>query len=276
MSDVQQIARHGVDAAGEVPSIAHALDLLAQAVAGDAEACNIGIAMVNYGPIWAPAASSLLRAVAIASRACAITCEGIVGGAGISDRMPLDVAENLAVLGLLEAGCTHIFLTENDMILPPTCLLDLLSVQQPVVSGLYFLRAGDGQPCLYRQVLRERERPYAQSPVTAFPTDRPFRLDGCTGVGCLLVERAVFERLERPWFVLDPQKHGSDMYFSGKCREADIPIWVHPGVRCGQIEYKVWEYADYEERLHTDPDFRTSGVILSETDYTQPIYGGAR
>jgi hypothetical protein len=235
-------------------------------------AVNIAFALVTYGPVWAPAYTSHLRVVAKAARHFAVESLGQFGAVGCSDRLPIDVAENTAAQTMLDTDCTHLFLTENDMILPDDTLLQLLAVDQPVVSGLYFLRNGDGVPCLYRRV-QPGSSPWSQSPVTAFPTERPFRIDGCVGVGCLLVQRQVFETLAKPWFRLVAGEHGSDIYFSGRCREAGIPIWVEPRVRCGQIEYKVHEFADYEARVAREPGYLASGVVLGEADPASAFFG---
>ena len=224
---------------------------------------RIGWVLVNYGPIWSPAYTTHLIAAAHASRTLEIEMLGQIGTVAATDRMYTHQAENQGVQAtLLDNHCTHIFMTENDMLLPKDCVLPLLALDKPVASGLYFLRQGDGQPCLYQRSLAPVGDDYSMSPVSLFPTEQPFRLNGCCGLGCVLIRREVFEQLDMPWFDLSYGRYGSDMYFYTRLRRAGIDVWVDPRVRCDQIEYKVWSFADYEERLKADPKFPSSGTLI--------------
>lgn len=223
---------------------------------------RIAFALINYGPIWSPVYTSHLRAVAKASRT--MTVEGIGGifGLGASDRQYTHTAENNAVYGLLDTDCTHLFLCENDMILPDDCLVQLAALDKPIASGIYFLRGGHGQPCLYRRTLAIGPDSCGMTPVSIFPTDAPFELRGCPGLGCVLIRREVFEQLHAPWFDLKENAYGSDLYFYTNVVKAGIPVWVDPRVCCDQIEYTVWGKKDYEHRLATDPSFGANGYII--------------
>jgi hypothetical protein len=224
---------------------------------------HVAWAMPNYGNIWPPAYESHMRCIAYASRYLAVHSLGSTRGVGITDRMPLDVAQNLLVeqaLALPEV--TAVFMCESDMILPDAAIVDLLAVDKPIVSGLYFLRNGVGQPCLYKRMYGLPTNPYAQTPLSVFPYDRPFQLDGCPGVGCVLIQRAVFEGMERPWFEQEQGHHGSDLYFYTNAVDAGFEVWVDPRVRCGQVEYIAWDFDHYRLRLQTDPTFAASGGIV--------------
>ena len=229
---------------------------------------NIAFSSTAYGPLWAPAVSSWLRAVAVGSRHCTVTHLGKIGGAGVTDRAYTHQAENGLVEDFLShADMTHLFMTEMDMILPPDILPKLLALDVSIASGIYFLRNGRGQPCLFQKVITSRENPYVFSPVTAFPTTQPFRVDH-PGLGCVLFQRSVFEHpgMVYPWFDLAAKKYGSDMYFFTKVKEAGIEVWADPSVMCDQIDYKVETFADYQQRLVKDPRYAQSGVILGTSE----------
>ena len=153
------------------------------------------------------------------------------------------------------------------MILPPDTLQKLVEMDKPIASGIYFLRNGRGQPCLYQKILTSRENPYVHSPVTSFPTTEPFRVD-CPGLGCVLFKREVFmnKKLEAPYFDLSANKYGSDMYFFSKVKWAGIEVWAHPGVMCDQIDYKVETFEDYRKRLQEEPAYAASGVVLGTSE----------
>ena len=158
------------------------------------DSINIAFASTAYGPMWPPAVTSWLRAVGFASRQFTITNMGKLGGVGITDRQYTHSAQNRLISDFLEdQTLTHIFLTEMDMILPDNAITELLETDKDIVSGVYFIRNGNGQPCLYKKAVEVKDNPYPMSPVTLFPTKEPFKLDGCPGLGCVLLRREVFE-----------------------------------------------------------------------------------
>ena len=239
---------------------------------------RIAFASTNYGPLWMPAVTSWLRVVAHTQRALLESGQGQLGAVGITDRMYTHSAGNKLVEELLaDASLSHLFLTESDMILPDEAITRLLALDQPIASGVYFLRGGAGQPCLYTRMIAMPQETYGMTPVTVFPQDRPFRLRGCPGLGCLLIRREVFEQVPYPWFDLAEGKYGSDLYFFTNVAKQGIPVWVDPAVRCGQIEYRMWTYADYEQRLKEDPGFAGQGFLLAHPPASDlwPAEGGA-
>jgi hypothetical protein len=230
-------------------------------------AVNIAFTSTGYGPMWSPAVASWLRAVAVGSRHFTVTQLGKVGAAGITDRTYTHQAENGLVQDFLaDPTLTHLFMTEMDMILPSDVLPKLFDLDKPIAAGIYYLRNGNGQPCLFQKVLTSRENPWVFSPVSGYP-NVPFRVDH-TGLGCVLLKREVFENplMTYPWFDLNATKYGSDMYFFTKVKDAGIEVWAHPEVQCDQIDYKVETFADYEKRIKEDPNFLKGGVVLGTTE----------
>lgn len=233
---------------------------------------KIAFVSTNYGPLWRPPAESWLRAITYAQRELIRSGRGEICGVGITDRSYTHTADNTLVKDMLaDPQFTHLMHVENDMIIPDETILRLLEVNKPIVSGLYFLRRGNGQPCLYKKLVRvagrDPEQDYTMSPITLFPTEQPFKLNGCPGLGCVLIARSVFEQVPFPWFDLKENGYGSDMYFYTKVRRAGIDVWVHPLVRCGQIEYQEWTFDDYAQRLQDDPGFAAQGGLIGAADF---------
>lgn len=242
---------------------------------------NIAFASTNYGPMWSPVIASWLRVVAYTARYFEINHVGKIGGAGVTDRMYQHSAENYLVLEMLSAEpkFTHIFMTESDMILPHDCITKLLALDKDMVSGVYFLRAGlqrdSGQPCLYKRAPldkteEKRNADYMHVNVKLFPSDAPFRVD-CSGLGCVLIKRKVFEKLPHPWFNLQAgSKHeygyGSDIYFYKHAKDHGMELWVDPSVQCGQIDYYETDLRDYEWQRENDPKFASRGYIVGHAD----------
>lgn len=238
-------------------------------------ATKVSWGMIAYGPFpFAPVYVSHLSAIAHAAEKLALRGDGSrIHFVGSSDRTYTHSSENQAVQEFLATDSTHLFLTEMDMVLPTDTIVRLLDLDKPVASGLYFLRNGRGQPCLYAKGVTPVGNPYPHAPVTMFPTERPFKLGatgGCPGLGCVLIRREVFETIGLlPWFDLKAADgrgagHGSDMYFYTLVRDHGFEVWVDPHVRCGHMDYTEVTFDDYARRLKEDPAFAASGYIIGE------------
>jgi len=216
---------------------------LARAGATPAPATRVAWGIPQYGPIFAQVYASHLAAAVYASRYMTVERIGDIPMVGATDRMYLHSAANEIVRqALAEPAITHIFWTEADMILPTDTIPKLLKVGKPIVSGIYFLRGGTGQPCLYAPTPVEvKENPYLHTPITIYDERGPFPLHkkagGCPGMGCVLIERKVFEKIAEPWFDLKANDvgkkngYGQDLYFYTKVRWAGFQVWlsVRPG-----------------------------------------------
>jgi hypothetical protein len=233
---------------------------------------KVAFASTGYGPLWAPAVTSWLRVVGVTARQFAVEHIGKIAGAGITDRTYTHSAENTLVQNFLDIpDATHLFLTEADMILPDDCILKLLAMDKDIASGIYFLRTdtreGVGQPCLYKKpaAIEKKASGYGHCAVSIFPTDGPFKVD-CSGLGCILFKRKVFETMKFPWFDLKEAGYGSDMYFSKHARDAGFETWVDPSVACGQIDYYVMTIEDWKWQIQTNPKFAKYGFIIGQSE----------
>lgn len=235
---------------------------------------KIVFASSNYGPLWRAPADSWLRVIAKTQKHLVQNGLGEIAATGITDRQYTHSADNILTKEFLsDPSWTHLFHTESDMVLPDDTIIKLLEVDQPIVSGVYFLRNGNGQPCLYVKTYCTKDNPYVHSPVSIFPTDRPFALDpkghgGCPGLGCVLIRREVFEAIPFPWFDLKESFYGSDMYFFTKVRDAGFDVWIQPSVHPDQIDYTVVGLADYHHRVNHDKDFAASGYIVGTNGWS--------
>ena len=236
-------------------------------------------AMVAYGPFpFAPVYTSHMRAIAYASRYFATSF--LDGSAGIlsaysTDRMYTHSAENFVVKRFLDETTdgTHIFMCEMDVVIPLDTIPKLIALDKPIASGLYFLRGGEGQPCLYAPApVTPALSRFPHSPVKLFPTETPFKLakaGGCAGLGCVLIRRDVFEAIEPPWFDLKEKNdktgegYGSDMYFYTKVRDAGFEVWVDPTVRCGHMDYVTADFDDYLKRQREKPEDNRRGFVVN-------------
>ena len=162
----------------------------------------------------------------------------------IGSRITLN--RNRLVEEALENGCTHILFLDSDMVFPPSILERLLAYDLPIVGTVYTKRERGGVVVGLHAELE------GISPVPKF------REYFFTGLGCILIKREVFERMEKPWFrevCYEGQavSSGEDIYFCGKARELGYKIIVDEdaSLAIGHIGSEVF-YIPYNEGENAD------------------------
>ena len=143
----------------------------------------------------------------------------------------LDDKRNDCVKKFLETDCTHIIFWDSDTVADANVIDALVKHDLPIISPVIYKKGGAHEPCFgYWDPLRRLYR----TPMP-FPYNEMLKVD-IVGTGFLLVKREVFESLTFPWFECgDDDQSGEDVYFSLKCREADIPIYVDTSIHLGHI-----------------------------------------
>ncbi len=144
--------------------------------------------------------------------------------------MRVDKQRNLLATRLLESDYTHLLMLDADHLHPVDVVEQLVAVvkQDPhrlVVSGLSFRRGPPFDPVAWYKV-DGQVRPMLEWGQGLITPD-------LVGSACLLINREVFERLERPYFAftyndaVHDKYGGEDIYFCNKCGAAGIGIWVN-------------------------------------------------
>jgi GT2 family glycosyltransferase len=141
----------------------------------------------------------------------------------------IDVARNNQVDAFLrETEFTHHLWLDDDIVLiHPDSILQLLSRKLPIVSGVYSRSEWPYYPIFLREnkAAKDYELMYTNS---SYPKNRLVKVDA-VGAGLLLVRRDVYEKLTPPYFVWQA-KHGEDVYFCKKVRDAGFQIYVDTNV----------------------------------------------
>ena len=150
----------------------------------------------------------------------------------------------------------YVFMVDNDVVLPPTALRDLLDGPEDVCLGYYAHRDADnvyrGRTCLCRTHQSDGTL-YFHYPTESEYTGaelRTMRDSGVNkilihggGMGCALIATRVFERLEYPYFAWVQYADGNclseDLYFCEQCRQRGIPIYADTRVGCGHVLRRV-------------------------------------
>ncbi len=138
--------------------------------------------------------------------------------------------DSLARACLEDVLCEWLFFVDDDQVFQPDALYRLLEHEQPVVSALIVQRAAPFLPTAYATF---QECEFQPLDLNSVGHDNLVQVAG-VGSGGLLVRREVFEKLEEPWFVYT-ENFGEDLYFSQRCLEAEIPMFVDTGCRMGHL-----------------------------------------
>ena len=133
---------------------------------------------------------------------------------------------NRLVKKFLETDCEWIFFIDTDTI-PPLNIMDMTEHKLDICSGYYYQWT---QRQLMPLIFKEVEGGYIAD--VGRPTDIPNVVEvDATGAGCLLVNRRVFEKIEKPYFLTPYNDEGEalsteDIYFFKKVKKAGYKIFL--------------------------------------------------
>lgn len=204
----------------------------------------------TYGPVHRRVYESHLAAIGgLAKEGVIVEPKSVV----VTGKMGLAAASNEIVRAAIALKPDYVFWTEMDMLLTGSTIRTLLKhaikYDLDVLSGVYFLR-GNGQPCLFRRNNMPGYSEYSHTPLTSFPENSIFQLEGTPGVGCVLFKTSVFEKIEEPWWDDQEGKCGQDIYFYTKLHKAGVKVWVDTSVIVDQQdedEPRIWTKEDFKK-----------------------------
>lgn len=149
--------------------------------------------------------------------------------------IPLDLSRNNIVELAKKANCEYIFFVDSDVLIKEGQLDRLLSHNKDVVSGVYYKKGVFYEPLPRRRV---SENLY----IFIEPEgDNIIEIDG-TGLGCLLVNIKVFDKIKYPWFEFKYiningkwSQLSEDLYFCQKLQNIGTKIYCDPTIQCSHI-----------------------------------------
>lgn len=146
---------------------------------------------------------------------------------------PTDYVRNSAVrVFLSHSHFTHLFFLDSDTEPPLDCLDCLLALNVPLAVGLYACPMRNG----LRFSLSNRQVDHKYHLLEHLPSlTEPFSVDAA-GAGCLLIRRAVLEKMDWPWFRWTEYSDGSqmseDIYFFKQASALGYSATCDPTVEC--------------------------------------------
>jgi len=130
----------------------------------------------------------------------------------------------------VNSGCDYLFFVDDDMIVPPNTLDELLMCGKDIVGCVYKTKyETQADVCEYF----DDERPQGLFKVKAI------------GTGCLLIKTDVFRKLPQPWFKYLWNDNGSikkshDWIFCEDARNAGIDVWALNTLEVKHIGQRVY------------------------------------
>ena len=142
-------------------------------------------------------------------------------------------ARNIIVKKAMEAKADYVFFLGDDVICPPNTVIQLLSRNVDIVTGIYWTKGYPTRPYIWKGLQRGE---YLDWKAGEF-----FEID-FTGVDCTLIRLDVFRNIEFPWFSRDwlwnrdQQKPSElateDFYFYLKAQKAGYKVWADTSIQC--------------------------------------------
>jgi len=155
---------------------------------------------------------------------------------------------NKLVSRFLKTDCEWIFFIDTDTV-PPLNALDMIKHNLDICSGYYY-QWSDGHliPLIFKKS-KGRYEPNSGKPTKI---KNVVEVDG-TGAGCLLINRKVFENIEKPYFLTPCNDEGfvvstEDIYFFKKAIKAGFKVHIDRSVVADHIktinltEIAKWNY----------------------------------
>lgn len=141
----------------------------------------------------------------------------------------------------IELGATHILWLDSDMIFPEDTIERLYHHGKPIVAASYSQRKEPAKPVA------------AKDGVWVYTEEGSAGIEKVdfVGMGCMLVESAVYEAMDEPWHCLGWNEAkgtivGEDVYFCRKAAEVGAETWIDHDLskEIGHIGYRTFSYLD--------------------------------
>lgn len=143
---------------------------------------------------------------------------------------PVSYARNRCARTFLESDHDALWFLDDSTIPTRASLEMLLRADKAAISGVVRVpkRDSDGIVKAVGMVLRSSPEGYRVA------TGRGVERIDAAGLGCMLLRREVFERVEFPWFAEREwgASRGEDVSFCERMRDAGVELWAHFDVDC--------------------------------------------
>ncbi len=149
---------------------------------------------------------------------------------------PIDVASKKQYIAefAVEQGAQWVLYIDDDVIFPPSVLLQLMHRNKDIVGGVYWSKSEPPMPLIFKGHMQGSFRDWH---VGDF-----FKVDAM-GMGLTFIRTSVFKKMSKPWFSLDytyqeiegrnVKDHGTteDLYFYKKAHDYGFEVWCDTAIQ---------------------------------------------
>lgn len=153
-------------------------------------------------------------------------------------------ARNNIAREALNVQADYVLMVDNDVVLPPDALVNLLQDAKDVCLGYYphrnaeNLYDGKTSVCRLGELNYTMQYPAIELKEMADRGEYKVQIHG-GGMGCALINTDLFRRFEYPWFAWVNYKDGGvlseDLFFCECCKHQGIPVYTDTRVGCGHL-----------------------------------------
>lgn len=150
---------------------------------------------------------------------------------------------NIIVKQALENGCSHIFFIDDDIVLPPDILIQLICHNVDSVSALMLMRDYPHKPLIFKSFDDNggAEHIFMDDPDVQTNSLIPI---AASGLGCCLIKTKVFSKLEEPFFrfgEVDLDGLSEDLGFFRRVQKLGLQHWCDLNATVGHMtNVNVW------------------------------------
>lgn len=169
-----------------------------------------------------------------------------------------DARQYIAEIFMKYEDCSHLFFVDDDVIIPSNALISLLRREKDIIGGVYALKnITPPQPLLFSESR-------GNGIVTEWNPGDVIKVSGI-GMGCCLISREVFKKIEPPWFRTDQDtKTTEDIYFCDKATAAGFEIFADTAVECYHQDRKtgtLWPCREGQPVIRPKDPFKDSEQV---------------
>lgn len=160
----------------------------------------------------------------------------------------------------LNLNVDYVLMVDNDVVLPPDALKNLLDDPKDVCLGYYAHRDTDnvykGRTCICKLKMPNGENYFNYPLESEYTAEEMLRMKEAGeykvhvhggGMGCAFIKTDIFNRIPYPWYdwINYADNHrgmlSEDLFFCEQCKFNNIPIYTDTRVGCGHMmRYIQW------------------------------------
>lgn len=148
---------------------------------------------------------------------------------------------NRLVHDALGAGCSHILMLDDDMIVPNDLIPRLLAHDKDVIGALYYQRGGQYHPVIMEHIVADgmHDWQFIRHTDERITTNRGLHEVDVIGGACMLFKTDVFNKLTPPYFApelsTDGASLGTDISVCNRLRNAGFQIYCDTTIELGHV-----------------------------------------